>query len=255
MAYFLLPPTKGSEKLKINENFITSGYLTNGPVSKSRHLNGHGPQHKEAPFKVFETNSDYMTDEKNYMDSRNINLQEGDSKIEAWQHRDYYFDPNNPRKPNMREMIESLSGFTLEDLISNKTEEFEEFSKKSSELLYGVLDSEYDPRQWAKIMSANDIYQSGIEETREMYNSVIGFDIIEGEEVSSIKKETGETLRVLSGSKVEVEQTLKNFGLSSENLSENFLKKLITDDLSKKAQRTVISLADTLQTETSLNKL
>ena len=38
--------------------------------------------------------------------------------IPSWVNSDYTYDPENPRKPNMRELIEALSGKTAEDLYS-----------------------------------------------------------------------------------------------------------------------------------------
>ena len=39
-----------------------------------------------------------------------------ENEIPSWVDPDYGYDPNNPRKPNMRELMEAMSGKNVEDL-------------------------------------------------------------------------------------------------------------------------------------------
>ena len=41
-----------------------------------------------------------------------------ESKIPSWVDQDYGYDPNNPRKPNMRELMEAMSGKSVENLYA-----------------------------------------------------------------------------------------------------------------------------------------
>lgn len=80
--------------------------------------------------------------------------------IPDWVDPDYGYDVNNPRKPNMREMMEALSGKTVEELYSSG-EDYSQITKKASELLYGVVGSNTDTRNWNAIFEAAKVSTGG----------------------------------------------------------------------------------------------
>jgi len=59
----------------------------------------------------------------------------------------------NPRKPNMREMMEALAGKSVEE-IYDSGEDYSALTRKASDLLYGVVGSNEETRNWDVIMEA-----------------------------------------------------------------------------------------------------
>ena len=58
-----------------------------------------------------------------------------------------------PRKPNMREMMEALAGKSVEE-IYDSGEDYSQLSRTASDLLYGVVGSNEETRNWDVIMEA-----------------------------------------------------------------------------------------------------
>ena len=59
------------------------------------------------------------------------------------------YDPANPRKPNMRELTEALSGKSVEELYAESKEKYLNISSQASDILYGVVASRDDTRNWS----------------------------------------------------------------------------------------------------------
>ena len=78
--------------------------------------------------------------------------------VPAWVDPDYGYDVNNPRKPNMREMIELMGGMSIEEMGPAASANL---SKKASEMLYGVVGSNKETRDWTAIMEAGYDSASG----------------------------------------------------------------------------------------------
>ena len=89
-------------------------------------------------------------------------------QVPYWVDPDYSYDPKNPRKPNMRELAEAISGEKVEDLYLGQNETWKNISHKCSEILYGVLGPNKDTRDWSAIMSSDDILTTAKEETGKM---------------------------------------------------------------------------------------
>jgi hypothetical protein len=51
-------------------------------------------------------------------------------KIPSWVDPDYGYDPQNPRKPNMRELMEAMSGKNVEDLYAEPNENWQKISRR-----------------------------------------------------------------------------------------------------------------------------
>jgi hypothetical protein len=96
-----------------------------------------------------------------------------DDLIPYWVDKDYSYDTSNPRKPNMRELIEALSGEEIEDLYANPSSNWQALSKKASDMLYGVVGGTRDTRDWKKIMSSLDIETTAREQTAELHQPYI----------------------------------------------------------------------------------
>ena len=67
-----------------------------------------------------------------------------ENEVPSWVDPDYSYDPQNPRKPNMRELMQAMSGKDLEDL-------------------YKATDGD-----WLSIMTSNDIVTKAREQTGAM---------------------------------------------------------------------------------------
>ncbi len=101
----------------------------------------------------------------------------------------------NPRKPNSREMTELIAGVPVEQLYGTMdSSEWTKYTSQSSQLLYGVVGSNTDTRNWNAIMSSSNpviaaqiatsqmyggttvAYQAGGYQTDEAGNTLIGAD-------------------------------------------------------------------------------
>jgi hypothetical protein len=78
---------------------------------------------------------------------------QGGGQIPDWVDPNYSYDPANPRKPNMREMMNA--GLSTKD---------------ASEMLYGVVGSNTDTRNWNAIMASDNILSAAQQATGQMYS-------------------------------------------------------------------------------------
>lgn len=194
----------------------------------------------------------------------------------GWIDQSYTYDHNNPRKPNMRELMERLSGRTIEDLYSDPTSNWQDYSKQASELLYGVLASEDDTRDWSKIMSSPNTLKEAKFETNKMHIPEITIETDKDKSGATIaqyaflKSSSGSMLRKIDGSSKEIDAILNNFGVFAENVpadleknitSPNFnsevltaLRKLPSLDLNNKNEKYPENLQE-LAFETTLDAI
>ena len=84
-------------------------------------------------------------------------------EIPEWVDNDYLSSyvssakTGNPRKPNNREMMEMIAGVPIEQLYGTmESSEWTKISRLSSDLLYGVVGSNTDTRNWEAIMDSDD---------------------------------------------------------------------------------------------------
>lgn len=163
-----------------------------------------------------------------------------DIDIPAWVNKDYPYDPLNPRKPNMREMMEALSGQKLEVLYKQTELESNKIASLSSELLHSSVPGSRDRRNWNKIMGSENV----LDEVR-LQNSIINkpsIDIAnELDQNNSITKQyaiikdiDGNVLTSLSGARSGIKETLKNFGVTSISISDNLEQKIVSEKFDRK---------------------
>lgn len=142
----------------------------------------------------------------------------------GWINNSYTYDHNNPRKPNMRELIEKLSGRSIEDLYSDQNSNWQEYSKQASELLYGVVGSGDDTRDWSKIMSSSNTVKEAKSETNKMHSPIIAIETDKNKvgtiisQYAVLKSSSGNLLRKIDGSAKEIAATLDHFGVFAENV-------------------------------------
>ena len=113
---------------------------------------------------------------KAHLDEKPNGTEHHSTKLPDWVHKDYCYDPQNPRKPNMRELIAALSGDNVESLQTRNPEELKYFSDIAAELLYGLIGNNIDTRDWVKIMASNDPMTEAKIETNKALNPELEFE-------------------------------------------------------------------------------
>ncbi len=92
------------------------------------------------------------------------NLPVSTNTIPAWVDPAYGYNPNNPRKPNSAELTAAIAGINPSENPDYRLDpRFQEVSSKNigSNLLYGVVGSNTDTRDWNAIMEAGKVSTGG----------------------------------------------------------------------------------------------
>jgi hypothetical protein len=162
-----------------------------------------------------------------------------ENRIPSWVDLDYGYDPQNPRKPNMRELMEAISEKRVEDLYTEIDSNWQKISSQASDILYGVVGSNKDTRDWLSIMSSKDILTQAREQTGAMYEpkadiqSHFDEDGILTEQTAIIKDNKGNVLRSLSNNIASAEETLLNFGATKQSIPTNLEEKIDPEKFDK----------------------
>jgi len=182
-------------------------------------------------------------------------------EVPSWVDPGYTYDAENPRKPYMRELMEAMTGRTVEALYADPNSNWQETSKLASEMLYGVVGGGADTRDWNKIMSSFDIIKTARAETGKMYSPKV--------EISSIADEAGEiveqyarltdaqgnVLRSLSGSASQVTDALANFGVKSSSVPVNLDAQIIVPNFDQAVLGALKAFASKIETPEGLQSL
>ena len=140
--------------------------------------------------------------------------------IPDWVDKSYAYDPEQPRKPKLSELMEVMSGKTIGDLYLNQGNNWQELYNTAADLLYGVVGSNLDRRDWGRIMSASDVVAEIRDATKEMYEpSLMVEDVYDyhGKHVDQYVKvvnNEGHVVRTLDGPIEYVSDVVSNFGVS-----------------------------------------
>ena len=167
-----------------------------------------------------------------------IKAQAAAPQIPGWVDPDYGYDPANPRKPNMRELMEAMSGRSVDALYADANSNWQETSRLASELLYGVVGSNDDTRNWNAIMGSSDILKAARQATGEMYAPVVDILSVRDdagvvtEQLAIVNDANGNILRSLSGGVDYVRETLENFGATSASVPDDLRSRIDVDDFS-----------------------
>lgn len=144
------------------------------------------------------------------------------------------------QKPNMRQIIEKLSGKTVEDLYAGDSSSWKEYSKLASEILYGVVgNSKYDSRDWEKIMGASNLKLAASEATHEMHLPTIDIETElnnEGnvtDQYATIKDHSGQKLRAITATNIFTREVLESFGIQKDSIPDNLDTKIISEKFDK----------------------
>ena len=170
--------------------------------------------------------SDYEVADEEIVVSPSTDAKPADG-IPSWVDPEYGYDPQNPRKPNMRELMEAMSGKNVEDLYDEPDENWQKISRQASEMLYGVVGPNKDTRDWPSIMSSSDILTEARNQTGAMYEPRVDIqsnfnnDGVLTEQIAVVKDNKGNTLRSLPSDTIFAEETLINFGATKESIPAN----------------------------------
>ena len=153
-------------------------------------------------------------------------------------------EANSSQKPNMRELMEALSGKNIHDIYLDPEIDEQKLTKKASEMLYGATASRVDTRDWSQIMSSENIEEAVKIANRKMLKPVLDLNYtIPSEIINSSKltdthsliplnqklvvKSEGATLRKVSVSSKETKEYLSLIGIEkNEVTASNKLKNL-----------------------------
>ena len=202
------------------------------------------------------------------------------NNIPAWVDPDYGYDPANPRKPNMREMMEAMTGKTVEEIYASSGEDYANLSSIAAELIYSVgrdpiTGADYDTRDFvaignaatdpitgemdgekfkAAVQIANSQmfggtsveYVSSSYETDAAGNTIIDAN---GNPVNSppalhIVGGNGTIIRELSGNTLQMSNTLANFGIKDASWVDT-VSQSMGDNLTTNLQNTFNELKET----------
>ena len=94
----------------------------------------------------------------------------------SWIDTDYAYDPDNPRKPNVRELVEALSGEKVEKLYEQDSSVWRPYFVKATDILYGTVSNVVDTRDWQKIMESSDIETAAADELADLIEPYIDVD-------------------------------------------------------------------------------
>ncbi len=167
--------------------------------------------------------------ETEVMFSKSANLE---NEMPSWVDPDYGYDPNNPRKPNMRELMEAMSGKNIENLYEEPEENWQKISHQASQMLSGVIGANEDTRDWAQIMNASDILTEARRQTGAMYKPEVDIqsnfndDGMLNEQIAVIKDNKGNILSSLPSDIISAEVTLLDFGATKESIPTNLEEKI-----------------------------
>lgn len=162
-------------------------------------------------------------------------LNQSKEGIPTWVHSDYGYDKNNPRKPNLREYMEVISGKSIDELYKEPNESWQKIRTMASEMLYGVLGSNKDTRDWATIMTSDNIEQAVKIETGKMYEPKI--DVVSNfnqngtilNQVAVIKDKNENILKILPNNTALAKETLQNFGATQASVPNTLEKKIVAE--------------------------
>ena len=228
--------------MPINE----ANMLTKAPIKQAETLNG--AKDKNDNFsKILEASFSEKLKTDRTTENQDVKYENAELSRPSWVDPDYFFDPENPRKPNMRELMQSLSGRKLEDLYNSPADNWKTYSTKASEMLYGVIGSRQDTRDWQAIMKSDDILSSARIETAKMHEPTVDIESKFDEDSNLIdqyavlKNKSGEVLRVLEGTGKYVEEMLDNYGVSDTALSDNLIQKITFKDFNTEVKNLLLS--------------
>jgi hypothetical protein len=151
-----------------------------------------------------------------------------------WVDPNYGYDPQNPRKPNMLELMKAISGKSSEELYSSADISWDQINQSASQILYGVVGSNKDTRDWSSIMAAENTLAAAQIETGKMYEPKVDIESIlndDGEildQIAILKDKNENTLQVLPEDISSAEEILRNYGATKASVPDDLDERVIS---------------------------
>lgn len=152
-------------------------------------------------------------------------------QIPSWVDPDYGYDPLNPRKPNLKEMM-SIVDAQIKSGVEEKKYLNSSSNIIAADILYGVVGSGEDTRDWQKIMESENILAATHQETAIMHEpkleivSKFNADMVLIDQKAAVKNKVKDTLMVLGGSALQVKEKLFNFGITNDDIPDNIAEQI-----------------------------
>jgi len=170
-------------------------------------------------------------DSRNPIFSVNAHLKElpDDSVTPHWIDNSYSYDSRNPRKPNVKEFVEAMTGIPLQELVSKKDTDWQGICQRASDLLYNVAEDVRDSRDWNMIMSSEDVLSAAREATGQLHEPKLDIDIsrdpssYESIQKLVLKNSDGQILDFIPPHVAEAKELLDNYGVSSDSIPKDIL--------------------------------
>ena len=94
----------------------------------------------------------------------------------AWVDPDYGYDPENPRKPYMREIMKALALQNEPGKVSIDDATWKSYHSDAFEILYATVGSSEDTRNWTEIMASDNINRAAGLETAKIFQPRIDIE-------------------------------------------------------------------------------
>lgn len=139
--------------------------------------------------------------------------------IPEWVDENYFYGTKNPRKPHLSELMEHMSGKSIHEIYEEPESEWKGLYIQCVDLLYGVVGSSDDTRDWSEIMKSQNVEIAIQKSTGEMYEPELKVENIFDykndlvDQKIQVTSKEGNVLRVLSGSIDNILTSMKNFGV------------------------------------------
>lgn len=136
------------------------------------------------------------------------------------------------QKPSMRELIEKISGRTLENLFEDPSSNWQDISRQASAILNGVIANKKDSRNWSEIMNSDDVVTAAANQTRDLHNPTINVIADDSTDNSGtegrvvLKDDDGVVIKSVSDDVNITKNIFENYGIQPADLTQNFLMAL-----------------------------
>ena len=178
--------------------------------------------------------------------------------IPSWVDIDYGYDADKPRLPTSREVVEAMTGRTVEELYADKTVDYSKISRSANDLLWGPTLHGEDTRDWVKIFQSDDLIETLRSENHKMLGATV--DIVSdydanGELVAqhaAIFDNKGKVFRVLNEGENFAQEALKNFGVQTEINVQKLKNKIQIPNFNKGILDTLTAYANAIGAQNQL---
>lgn len=174
------------------------------------------------------------------------------SSIPSWVDIDYGYNADKPRFPTSREVVEAMTGRSVEELYADQTVDYPKISRSANDLLWGPTLHGEDTRDWVKIFQSEDLIETLRSENHKMLRTTV--DIVSdydanGELVAqhaAIVDNKGKVFRLLNEGEDVAQEALKNFGVQAEINVQKLKNKIQIPNFNEDILATLTSYANAM---------